>query len=80
MNGLSNAHHFRKTVAGICMVVAPLLLLIALIVHPETGTSERSIVAAAAGDPDAWYAAHAAGAGVAGARRSGHPRAHAHAA
>ncbi len=59
MNGLSNAHHFRKTVAGICMVVAPLLLLIALIVHPETGTSERSIVAAAAGDPDAWYAAHA---------------------
>ena len=58
MNGLSNAHHFRKTVAGICMLVAPLLLLIGAVVHPETGTSESSILTAAAGDPDAWYASH----------------------
>ena len=34
------------------------MLLLALIIHPETGTSEASIVAAAAGDPDAWYTAH----------------------
>ncbi len=58
MNGLSNAHHFRKTVAGICMVAAPLVLLVALVIHPDTGTSEASIVAAAASEPDAWYTAH----------------------
>jgi hypothetical protein len=58
MTGLSNAHHFRKTVAGFCMIFAPLLLLIGLVVHPETGTDAASTIAAAAGDPDAWYAAH----------------------
>jgi hypothetical protein len=58
MNRLSNAHHFRKQVAGICMLAAPALLLAGVIIHPETGTSESSIVAAAAGHPDAWYAAH----------------------
>ena len=58
MAGLSNAHHFRKTVAGFCMVLAPLLLLIGLVVHPETGTEAASMVAAAADDPDTWYAAH----------------------
>lgn len=39
MNRLSNAHHFRKQVAGICMLVAPALLLAGVIIHPETGTS-----------------------------------------
>ncbi len=58
MNRLSNAHHFRKQVAGICMLVAPALLLAGVVIHPETGTSESSMVAAAAGSPDAWYAAH----------------------
>jgi hypothetical protein len=58
MNRLSDAHHFRKQVAGICMLVAPALLLAGVIFHPETGTSESSIVAAAAADPDGWYAAH----------------------
>ena len=59
MNRLSDAHHFRKQVAGICMLVAPALLLAGVIFHPETSTSESSMVAAAAGDPDAWYWAHA---------------------
>ena len=58
MNGLSNAHHFRKTVAGLCMMVAPLLLLAGLVIHPSSGTGEGSMLNAAAGDPDAWYAAH----------------------
>ena len=58
MNRLSDAHHFRKQVAGICMLAAPALLLAGVIVHPETGTGEGSMVAAAAGNPDAWYAAH----------------------
>ena len=58
MTGLSNAHHFRKMVAGFCMVLAPLFLLVGLVIHPETGTSASSMIGAAAGDPDAWYTAH----------------------
>lgn len=58
MNRLSNAHHFRKQVAGICMLIAPVLLLAGVIIHPETGSSESSMIAAAAGDPDAWYWSH----------------------
>ena len=52
MNGLSNAHHFRKTVAGICMVGAPLLLLLAMIVDSAIGASEDSFVIGRVGDPD----------------------------
>jgi hypothetical protein len=58
MTYLSDAHHFRKTVAGFCMVLAPLLFLVAMVIHPETGTDEASVIAAAADSPDAWYLAH----------------------
>jgi hypothetical protein len=58
MTHISNAHHFRKMVAGFCMVAAPLLFLVAVVIHPETGTDGDSIVAAAADNPDAWYLAH----------------------
>jgi hypothetical protein len=58
MTHLSDAHHFRKVVAGFCMVVAPLLFLVAMVIHPETGTDEASLVAAAASSPDEWYIAH----------------------
>ena len=52
MNGLSNSHHFRKTVAGVCMVGAPLLLLLAMIADSAIGTSEDSYVIGRVGDPD----------------------------
>jgi hypothetical protein len=58
MSGLSDAHHFRKLVAGACMVVAPLLLLVAVVIHPESKTDEGSQLAVIAGDLDSWYAAH----------------------
>ena len=58
MTGLSNAHHFRKTVAGLCMVFGPLLLLVAMVIHPETGTDAASTIASAADNADAWYIAH----------------------
>ena len=58
MTHLSDAHHFRKMIAGFCMVTAPLLFLVAMVIHPETGTDEASMVAAAAGSPDEWYIAH----------------------
>jgi hypothetical protein len=55
---LSDAHHFRKTVAGLCMVVAPLLLLVGTVVHPERKTDEGAQLAVIADNLDAWFAAH----------------------
>ena len=49
---LSNAHHFRKMVAGFCMIAAPLLLLLSMIVEPGFGASEDSFVIGRVGDPD----------------------------
>lgn len=58
---LSDAHHFRKLVAGACMVLAPAFLLVATIVHPSAGTSAASQAAAIAENRDAWYVAHILG-------------------
>ena len=58
MTHLSDAHRFRKLVAGFCMVASPLLFLLAMVIHPATGTEEASLVSAAAESPDAWYLAH----------------------
>jgi hypothetical protein len=55
---LSDAHHFRKMVAGACMVVAPLILLAAVIVHPASDMDEATQVATIADNLDAWYVAH----------------------
>jgi hypothetical protein len=35
MFGMSDAHHFRKMVAGFCMVIAPLCMLIGFVVDPD---------------------------------------------
>ena len=58
MSGLSDAHHFRKMVAGACMVLAPLVLLVAAVIHPETKADEAAQVSVIAAHLDAWYAAH----------------------
>jgi hypothetical protein len=55
---LSDAHHFRKMLAGACMVLAPLFLLVATIVHPETKTDEAAQLAVIADNLDAWLVAH----------------------
>src|SRR5919112_2657634 len=55
---LSDAHHFRKVVAGACMVVAPLVLLVAMVIHPASDMNEATQVATIQGDLDAWYVAH----------------------
>lgn len=52
MSGLSNAHHFRKLVAGSCMVLAPLAMLIALVDNSAIGTSKFSYVIGRVGNPD----------------------------
>jgi hypothetical protein len=55
---LSDAHHSRKMLAGACMVVAPLVLLAATVIHPASDMNEAAQVATIADNLDAWYAAH----------------------
>ena len=55
---LSDAHHSRKMVAGACMVVAPLVLLVAMVIHPASDMDEATQVATIADNLDAWYVAH----------------------
>ena len=35
MSGISDAHHFRKMVAGFCMVFAPLCVLVGFVADPD---------------------------------------------
>jgi hypothetical protein len=58
MSRLSDSHHFRKTVAGWCMIGAPLLLVIGMIVHPETKSDVGDQLAVISANMDEWYAAH----------------------
>ena len=55
---LSDAHHSRKMVAGACMVVAPVVLLVAMVIHPASDMDEATQVATIADNLDAWYVAH----------------------
>ena len=55
---LSDAHHFRKMLAGACMVVAPVVLLAAMVIHPASDMDEAAQVATIADNLDAWYVAH----------------------
>jgi uncharacterized membrane protein len=55
MPTLSDAHHFRKTVAGICMVLAPALFLAAAIVSPSSDNDAGAILAATAEHQDRFY-------------------------
>jgi hypothetical protein len=58
MTYLSDAHHFRKMVAGFCMVLAPLFLLVGAVLHPEMETDEAAQLAVIADSPDRWYVSH----------------------
>jgi hypothetical protein len=50
--GFSDSHHFRKTVAGCCMVVGPLLALVAFIVSPAIKSDSAAQIAQVAGHQD----------------------------
>ena len=50
--GFSDSHHFRKTIAGWCMVVGPLLALVAFIVSPAIKSDSAAQVAQVAGHQD----------------------------
>jgi hypothetical protein len=50
--GFSDSSHFRKTIAGCCMVVGPLLALVAFIVSPAMKTNSAAQVAEVARHQD----------------------------
>ncbi len=58
MFNLSDTHHFRKLVAGVCMVFAPLFLLASTIVSPALDLNETQLLANVAEHPDRWYLAN----------------------
>jgi hypothetical protein len=58
MRGLSDAHHFRRMVAGTCMVLSPLLVLVAGIVQPDPDLNEAKQLGIVADHLDAWYTSH----------------------
>jgi hypothetical protein len=45
-------------VAGACMMFGPLVLLVGLVIHPESKTDEGAQLAVIADHLDQWYAAH----------------------
>jgi uncharacterized membrane protein len=55
MSTLSDAHHFRKTVAGICMFLAPALFLVSAILAPSSKNNAGDILNAVAANPDRFY-------------------------
>jgi hypothetical protein len=55
MLNLSDAHHFRKTVAGICMILAPACFLAAAIIGPSSDNNAGAILRATADHPDRFY-------------------------
>jgi hypothetical protein len=57
MAGFSDSHHFRKMVAGMCMVAAPLFALAAYVIIPKLHTDEAAQLGSIAADPDRWMAA-----------------------
>jgi hypothetical protein len=50
--GFSDSHHFRKTIAGCCMVVGPLLALAAFIVSPAIKSDSAAQLAVVARHQD----------------------------
>src|SRR5215210_1182097 len=50
--GFSDSHHFRKTIAGCCMVAGPLLALVAFVVSPALKSGSAAQVAEVARHQD----------------------------
>ena len=54
----SDPHHFRKTMAGLCMIAAPLFILVGMVIHPERKTDEAEQLAIVSANLDEWYLSH----------------------
>ena len=58
---LSDPARFSRVTAGVCLVAAPLALLVGTIVHPGLRVGERAQLELIAAHPDRWYANHILG-------------------
>ena len=56
--GLSDTRHFRRRVAGAAMVIAPLIAVLAEVLHAKVETEASKQLTAVAQSTDRWYAAH----------------------
>src|SRR5919202_4708028 len=56
--GFSDSHHLRKTVAGACMVLAPLMFLVAFVISPRLETDAGKQLSVATGHADRFYIAN----------------------
>jgi hypothetical protein len=52
---VSDSQHFRKTVAGVCMIFGPLLFLVAFAVSPKLETAASKMLAVTASHPDRTF-------------------------
>ena len=53
--GVSDSQHFRKTLAGVCMIGAPLLFLAAFAISPKLETASGKVLAVTAQHPDRFF-------------------------
>lgn len=53
--GVSDSQHFRKTLAGVCMIGAPLLLLVGFAISPKLETAAGKMLAVTAQHPDRYF-------------------------
>lgn len=54
MLDVSDAHRFRKTIAGLCMIGAPVLFVISALIAPGFDSSEAAMAGLIADDTSAW--------------------------
>jgi hypothetical protein len=54
---VSDAHRFRKTIAGVCMLLAPVAFLIGSVIGPGVDSNEATQVGLIAGDTDSFILA-----------------------
>jgi hypothetical protein len=59
MLGISDAGHFRRLVAGFCLIAAPITLLLGALVHPQGKDDVAAHLAVVGDNPDRYYATHA---------------------
>lgn len=53
--GFSDSHHLRKMTAGVCMVLAPLLFVVAFVVSPRLETNAGKQLSVATSHVDRFY-------------------------
>jgi hypothetical protein len=61
MRYLADAERFRRITSGVCLIAAPLALLVGTIIHPGLRLSERAQLILISQHPDRWYANHILG-------------------